>query len=1193
MLLKDIYDKDIFREINPAVVVSDQKDATIKSEIEEYVFTDELIEKLYIILDTVLNKKDVKTGIWINGYYGSGKSHFLKFVHYLFNPSTSETAFNALEKAIEKYDNMYIGANQDITLSNVRLLRRRLDTTHSDNILFNVEDETDDGSKERLTRIFLNMFNKFRGFNANDIPLAILLEKPLFNKGVFEEFKKLISSELGFDWENDAAQVASFQLESVLEIAKQVYPEMDTVSLHGKLSNPESFKIGIKATLIPELKDFLESKDKDYRLVFLVDEVSQYVGTNKEILLNFQNIIERVSADCNSQVWIACTAQQSLDEVSFGIDGVQNVQNEFGKILGRFDTRISLQSNDASYITQRRVLEKSSEGIKELSSIYHSNKDYIENQFKINHELYKGYQSEDEFFISYPFIPYQFKLIAHVFEAFQQLQFVIKEVKDNERSVLGITHFTAKQHANDKVGGFIPFDGFYNQQFQTNLTNRGSRAIESGLELPFVKQNAFATRVVKVLFMISNLLESQRQTFPSTIENLGVLLMDKLDQNKMQLQKNIKEVLYKLIDESIIREDKGNYFFFNEDEIDVQNVIKNQTVGLDDRYTTFDKLLRPIIGIKSKTTFGKRDFKIAYSIENKEFVRNGDFRVVVLFTDNTPIKEKIMTIQGTDLALCLNEWFSADSSLRRNIDWYCKTNQYLTNNGNGGNGSRSQTNESFRIRNGQLKDKIVESLKMKFNETRFISQDTIIEPNEINGSDPAIRIKNLIDRHLSGIYKYNKLSNHYAHNQSDLKKSASDTQTFMSNELEAAEQHVNDFISQNNHQITVHDLIKRFESAPFGWQFEVVLDILVRLVKKKKREFVYKGQKRFPIVDFINRAVKSSEQTSCEVVTGEDIDQAVLNQVVTAYKTIFNDSLTPSTDGNELFDTLVKALEKNAKNYYSLDKKYYGSYPFGICFQQASEQLNRWKNIRDPKKLFTTLIESQEISKELFDRVEGIKDFALRSLEDYNKMNIFINKNGENIEELEEIDRAKAMSIREFLQLEDPRKEFRHARKAYDEVKQALDVYTQRLRDEVLNVYIGIFEEISREAEISQVNEREYVKKEYKLSRIRDMDSIVHLNNQKLDANNFKTQQLESIINIYTKEQSKEETKEKAALKPIEGKVAFAPKISKKIVKESTTYHLAKGTNIIRNENDLDIYLARIEREMRDLLENDKTIILK
>ncbi len=192
-----------------------------------------------------------------------------------------------------------------ITPSNVTLLKKKILSSGLENIMFNVEDETDDGSGERLTRIFLNMFNKFRGYNSNDIPLALLLEKTLDEKGKFAEFKTLVQERYNHDWEQDAADVAAYQLESILEMAKELVPELDTNSLHTKISNPDAYKISINGTLIPELQKFLTTKDPNYRLVFLVDEVSQYIGTNKEILLNFQNIIERISEDCNNQVWIA------------------------------------------------------------------------------------------------------------------------------------------------------------------------------------------------------------------------------------------------------------------------------------------------------------------------------------------------------------------------------------------------------------------------------------------------------------------------------------------------------------------------------------------------------------------------------------------------------------------------------------------------------------------------------------------------------------------------------------------------------------------------------------------------------------------------------------------------------------------------------------------------------------------------
>lgn len=1167
MLLKQIYARNINRPINPAVVVSDQKQDTIKAEIEEYVFTDELIEKLYLIVDAVLNKRSGKSGIWINGYYGSGKSHFIKYVHYLLDSESSDFAFERFESAIADYDTTKPGSNDSITVSNLRLLKKRVNASSCDNIMFNVEDETDDGSQERLTRIFLNMFNKFRGYNANDIPLAILLEKQLDKKGKFDEFKQNVETKTGFNWDRDAATVAAFQLQDVLDIAKKLIPEIDTVSLHSKLSNPENFKVGINATLIPELQDFIKGKDKDYRLLFLVDEVSQYVGTNKEILLNFQNIIERVSDDCNNQVWIACTAQQTLDEVSMGADGVNDVQDEFGKILGRFDTRISLQSNDASYITQRRVLEKNSNGIEALNAIYAEKRDYIENQFKINHDLFKGYQNEEEFIVGYPFVPYQFKLIAHVFEAFQQLQFVIKEVKDNERSVLGITHHTAKLYADQEVGGFIPFDAFFNNQFQTNLTNRGAKAIQNGLELSFVKNNPFAERVVKVLFMISNLLENQRQTFPSNFENIGVLLMNTLDQNKMKLQKEIKEVLDKLVEESIIREEKGSYFFFNEDEMDVQKLIGSTALILDDRLSAFDEFFRPLTKVSPKFQFGQNDFKMGYAIEGKEFYRNGDFNLTVLLTDHTPIAQKALDLNKKDLVISINEWFNADETLRKDFEWYVKTNKFLNNNSVGGTGDRNRTIVNFQNRNGQLKTRIENILQQKFQETRFISQNTVLDSDQINGTSASDRVKNLIEHHLSGIYKNHHLSADYARNQMELKQSAASNQIPMAT-LTPAEQMVNDFITANNNQITIYDLINKFELEPFGWRFEAVLDVLVQLVKKKKREFVYKGQQRFNIVDFINKAVITSERMSCQVVSGEEIDQVVLDNVVSAYKHIFNEAIPTSTDKNILYDDLIAALTRKRDKHEDWQQAYY-TYPFGACFQEGVKQLSEWINTRDLKKLFDRFVEAQEASKNLFDQTKGMEDFANKALKDFMAISTFMRDNNDNFKTVSDknvLDKAK--SINEFLSLEDPRSQFRHIKKAFDEVKKALNDYLLKLKEEVKSLYLDVFSELEKEAQLRNVDAATYADKDHTLKNIERIDSLATLQNRKLSVQEFKSNELQKII---------------AATPTKEGNKAAEP----------ASYYVTKGATTISTEAEMNDYLDKVRKEMTALLKANKTIILK
>lgn len=188
MLIRELFEKRIDRNINPAVVVSTDDTATIEAEIGEYVFTDDLLDKSWRFLNAVANKREGKAGIWINGYYGSGKSHFIKFMHYCLNPHFSTKAFEKILAAVKGYDPFKPGNNEEITESKFKALQKRIAELHCKDILFNVEAVTDDHSGEKLTRIFLNMFNQFRGYNAVNIPLAMLLEKPLDKAGKFGAF---------------------------------------------------------------------------------------------------------------------------------------------------------------------------------------------------------------------------------------------------------------------------------------------------------------------------------------------------------------------------------------------------------------------------------------------------------------------------------------------------------------------------------------------------------------------------------------------------------------------------------------------------------------------------------------------------------------------------------------------------------------------------------------------------------------------------------------------------------------------------------------------------------------------------------------------------------------------------------------------------------------------------------------------
>src|SRR5690606_2941843 len=101
MKIQDLFDKDIERHINPAVVVSEMDEYFINQEIDEYVFTPGITKNIYKFLDAVTNKKVGKTGVWISGYYGSGKSHFIKYLFYCLNEKYRDKAFQNFKNSVK------------------------------------------------------------------------------------------------------------------------------------------------------------------------------------------------------------------------------------------------------------------------------------------------------------------------------------------------------------------------------------------------------------------------------------------------------------------------------------------------------------------------------------------------------------------------------------------------------------------------------------------------------------------------------------------------------------------------------------------------------------------------------------------------------------------------------------------------------------------------------------------------------------------------------------------------------------------------------------------------------------------------------------------------------------------------------------------------------------------------------------
>ena len=242
MKLKDIYLKDIERPVNPAVSASDFSAKTVKTEIEEYVFTDEIINGLFKILSAIQSHKFSHNGIWINGYFGSGKSHFLKYLGYCMHPEYREFALGRLEKAVEEADPLkQPESKSEVSISEMRDVALWLKSAKVDTILFNIGTvhNVRGNEKQVFLDVFWSEFNSFRGYNKFNLALAQHFEKVLDEKDQFEAFKERMQED-GFDWSIDAADLAINELDYILEVGKELVPTLSTDIIRERIAKDDT-----------------------------------------------------------------------------------------------------------------------------------------------------------------------------------------------------------------------------------------------------------------------------------------------------------------------------------------------------------------------------------------------------------------------------------------------------------------------------------------------------------------------------------------------------------------------------------------------------------------------------------------------------------------------------------------------------------------------------------------------------------------------------------------------------------------------------------------------------------------------------------------------------------------------------------------------------------------------------------------
>ncbi len=109
-----------------------------------------------------------------------------------------------------------------------------------------------------------------------------------------------------------------------------------------------------------------------------MDEIGQYIGDDSKLMLNLQTVTEELGKECMGKAWVIVTSQQDIDSIT-KVKG-----NDFSKIQGRFDTRLSLSSANVDAVIKKRILEKTDAAAQSLRLLYEQKATIIKNLIVFN-----------------------------------------------------------------------------------------------------------------------------------------------------------------------------------------------------------------------------------------------------------------------------------------------------------------------------------------------------------------------------------------------------------------------------------------------------------------------------------------------------------------------------------------------------------------------------------------------------------------------------------------------------------------------------------------------------------------------------------------------------------------------------------------------------------------------------------------
>jgi hypothetical protein len=517
----DILARDLTKQIEEVIQVNQTEEHSVHSEITEYVATDRIKDHYRDLLRAMADAQSEPTegvGIWISGFFGSGKSSFAKNLGYvLSNPSLLGEPASELFKI--QVEDKRIGEYLD--LINVKI--------PTEVVMFDVSKGSEvRRADEKIAEIVYRALLTHLDY-ATDYDVAEL-EIELEGQGKLDEFVSLCEAVNGLDWR--MARKGAMKLNFASAILNRMNPSVFSAPDSWAKSLAQRNTTITVETVVDRTFELTARRRPNKAIAFIIDEVGRYVAHSANKIEDLRALVEQFgevsknylkARKAIAPVWIVVTSQEKLDEV---VDAIGSKRVQLAKLQDRFRHRVDLAPADIREVATKRVLAKRPEADPILRKMYGESQGLLNAACRFERTQKRTEITEDDFVQFYPYLPHYIEMSIDIMSGIRLQPGAPKHFGGSNRTIIKQTYEMLVSErtslARKPIGTLVTLDKIF-ELVEGNLSSEKQKDISDITEQfrTDPKDSGMASRVAKTIA----LLEFVRDV-PRTEANIAACLVD-------------------------------------------------------------------------------------------------------------------------------------------------------------------------------------------------------------------------------------------------------------------------------------------------------------------------------------------------------------------------------------------------------------------------------------------------------------------------------------------------------------------------------------------------------------------------------------------------------------------------------------------------------------------------------------------